>query len=95
MAPTQFHICALASRGTKIDDVLTIGKELNMQGAYFVVRTGMMAGPLMTVHGPFENEAAAIAAAAGFQPGQYTIYGGAMPGKTFSIAAPIITFDVQ
>ncbi len=66
-----------------------------MQSAYFVVRDGMLAGALMTVHGPFENEAAAIAVAASFQPGQYTIYGGAMPGKTFFIAAPVVTFDAK
>lgn len=63
-----------------------------MKNAFFVVRDGMVAGNLMTAHGPFPSEEAAIAAAAAFQPGSYTIYGSATEGKKFSIAAPVLTF---
>jgi hypothetical protein len=64
-----------------------------MDKAYFVVRSGMPAGAIPTCHGPFSDEAAVRAAAAAFQPGSYQIYGGATPAATFSIAAPVITFD--
>jgi hypothetical protein len=63
-----------------------------MVKAVFIVRDGMVAGSLMTAHGPFPSEEDAIAAAASFQPGSYTIYGGAAVGKKFTIAAPVISF---
>lgn len=63
-----------------------------MKDAFFIVRDGMVAGTLATAHGPFQSEEAAIAAAAAFQAGSYTIYGGANEGKKFTIAAPVLTF---
>lgn len=63
-----------------------------MDKAVFIVRDGMVAGSLMTAHGPFPSEEAAVAAAASFQPGSYTIYSGAVFGKKFTIAAPVLTF---
>lgn len=65
-----------------------------METATFIVRAGMPAGIIPTVHGPFADETAAIAAAAaGLQPGAYTVFSGAKAGKTFKIAAPVVTFD--
>jgi hypothetical protein len=65
-----------------------------MQNAIFIVREGMPAGALMTVHGPFVDEATALVVAATLQPGKYTIYSNASPGKSFSIAPPIVSFDL-
>ena len=63
-----------------------------MDKAIFIVRDGMVAGMLATVHGPFPTEEAAVAAAATFQPGSYTIYTGATAGKMFTVSAPVVSF---
>lgn len=63
-----------------------------MNEAFFIVRHGLVAGAMMTCHGPFPTEEQAMAIAPQLPPADYTIYGGAKAGKSFSIAQPILTF---